>query len=305
MDDATQQFLNSRYGWTIPSNVQTIHQGENETFLITTGEGAFVVRRYRRGHRSVAEIAAEVAWLELLRTHLNVPETVATLSGATLCANKGHAFVVFKALPGRSIYHPTPADYERLGALQRELHEAAGELGREQPRTWAGYGRPVYGHETLIDTPLRSLRHAPFLESQVKVQAETIAATLTELYEQLEPSNTGFVHMDMHFGNIIVVGKDWFVLDFDECGFGPRVLDAGAVRFHAVFEGHLGERWQAFVSGYGGLPKASVLLGSALRAFYAAGKVPNRLDVAGLAKNPAGVVRRYLEHVASELSLLR
>ena len=105
----------------------------------------------------------------------------------------------------------------------------------------------------------------------------------------------------MHFGNIIAANDEWFILDFDECGFGPRILDVGAVRFHATFEKHLDERWQAFLSGYGRMSDEHVLLGSALRAFYAAGKIPKRLDIADLAKNPAGVVRRYLELVAAEL----
>ena len=303
MDDAVQRFLTLEYGWTTP-NVQTIHQGENDTFLVLTGGRAFVVRRYRSRHRSATEIAAELAWLRLLRGRLNVPAVVPTLNGDPFGTDGAHLFVVFVALPGYSIYQPTAADYERLGALQRELHEAADELGR-QPDTWPGHARPVYDRETLIDSPRRALQNAPFLERRDKVQVEKIAEALAELYdEQLEASQPGFIHMDMHFGNVVVVGEKWFILDFDECGFGPRALDAGTVRFHAAFEGHLDARYEAFLSGYGGLPEGAVSLGSGLRAFYAAGKVPARLDIVGLAKNPVGVVQRYFEFIASELEAL-
>ena len=73
-----------------------------------------------------------------------------------------HTFALFKAISGHSIYQPTLAEYERLGALQRELHTVTDELSRRKPETWAGYGRPVYNRETLIDISLRSLLNAPF-----------------------------------------------------------------------------------------------------------------------------------------------
>ena len=86
--------------------------------------------------------------------------------------------------------------------------------------------------------------------------------------------------MGHYFGNVLVNGNVWTLLDFDECGFGFSAFDLGTVRFHAL-AGEQAEGWQAFLAGYGKpRPSAAELkLGAALKMFYTASKLPLRLDI--------------------------
>ena len=47
----------------------------------------------------------------------------------------------------------------------------------------------------------------------------------------------------MHFGNILVDKEDWYLLDFDECGFGYKEFDIGVPRLHLIASGQLEEAW--------------------------------------------------------------
>ncbi len=129
-----------------------------------------------------------------------------------------------------------------------------------------------------------------------------MAEQLRELYAFCNPHKS-FVHADPHFGNVLVNGDVWTLLDFDECGFGFAAFDLGTVRFHARARGQ-DEGWKAFLAGYGEpLPTAPELeLGTAMRIFFAAGKLPLRLDIPEVRNHAAELTQKYLTMTEHELT---
>ena len=54
--------------------------------------------------------------------------------------------------------------------------------------------------------------------------------------------------------------------------------------------------------GYGeNISEAAIRLGTASRIFYMAGKIPLRLDIEPIKKNPDYFIRRYIQYAEEEL----
>ena len=194
---------------------------------------------------------------------------------------QGEAAEVFAAFPyisGNEPDPPTLGDFRRLGQLLRRLHDAAAHVLAEKIEDWLGYQRPTYNLR-VVKSGLESLLQTPLLDRAQKQHCTVLAEQLHELYTVCNPAKS-FVHADLHFGNVLVNGAAWTLLDFDECGFGFSAFDLGTARFHALARGQT-EGGEAFLSGYGEpLPTASELkLGTAMKIFYTAGRLPHRLDV--------------------------
>ena len=295
------KFLRRAYGWPEETEFVELSSGENLHLLARTPEKRFVVRRYRAGVRSEKEIEAELAWMVALRDVLNVPEVVSNVQGKLFTVGDTHTYAAFGFVEGDWL-EPTPQSYRQLGHILRALHDEAPRVAQSQPATWPGWTRPTYDAERLIPRSLKSLLAAPFLTAADKAAFERLADRLEHLWSHL-PTEHSFIHADVHLGNVLEHGNHYTLLDFDECGFGPRAFDVGAARLHPVAAGYVDEVWPAFLKGYGALDDDETRLGTALRFFYMMGKIPQRLDHADL-QNPGERLRRYLGLVEGELEPL-
>lgn len=187
--------------------------------------------------------------------------------------------------------------------MLRQLHEASAHILAAQPSRWPGYRRPTYDVTTTLDEPLARLLATPPLQTPDKLRCASLAEQLRSLYDACAPTPSSFVHADLHFGNVLVADGTWTLLDFDECGFGFHAFDLGTVRFHAKTRGQA-EGWRAFLGGYGEpLPAAAeIQLGTALRMFYTAGKLPLRSDIPELRGQVGRLIERYLSMAERELA---
>ncbi len=95
----------------------------------------------------------------------------------------------------------------------------------------------------------------------------------------------------------------WYCLDFDECGFGHEAFDIGVPRIHLMAADQLDDLWSSFMDGYQcPLTEEAVRVGTSLRLFYMAGKIPKRLDIQDILNNPQKLISRYLSFIDVELS---
>lgn len=170
------------------------------------------------------------------------------------------------------------------------------------PQTWRGYERPIYSEKKIIHEPLQRLLNASFLSNADKHKCIRIAERIQELANLTQLGEKQFVHGDMHFGNILVDKEDWYLLDFDECGFGYKEFDIGVPRLHLIASGQLEDAWGNFMMGYGeNISEAAIRLGTASRIFYMAGKIPLRIDIEPIRKDPGAFIRRYVQYAEKEL----
>ncbi len=256
-------FLAQAYGWNI-NEVVTLHEGENQTYAATTLTGKYVVRRYRKNGTTPAEVNAELEWLAALNGTVPVVPALKTRNGARYTVRGTELYAAFPYFAGDEPDPPTLGDFRRLGQLLRQLHDAAAHVLETKPERWIGRQRPTYDLQ-IVEGALESLLRTPLLDRTDKERCTALAEQLRELYNACNPQKS-FVHADLHFGNVLVNGDVWTLLDFDECGFGFAAFDLGTVRFHTLAR-EQNEGWEAFLVGYGEpLPTAPELrLGTALK----------------------------------------
>lgn len=307
MNFHTKKWLCKQYNLNSLMKVSLLHGGENQTYIFESEKNKFVVRQYRGGRYTAEQIEAEIHWLIAIQKQMLVPEVVVNKSGGWVTSVKKDVgsiqyFVVFRFISGSEILEPKDKDYEKLGSLMRMFHEKTNGVLKRMPQTWRGYERPIYSEKKTIHEPLQRLLHTSFLSYAEKNKCLRIAERIQELTNSTQLGEKQFVHGDMHFGNVLVDEEDWYLLDFDECGFGYKEFDIGVPRLHLIASGQLEEVWGNFMMGYGeNISEAAIRLGTASRIFYMAGKIPLRLDIEPIKKNPGSFIRRYIQYVEEEL----
>ena len=212
-----------------------VAHGENTTFRHDDGDGGHLVRvhrpqRHGRGVDTVAAIRSEIAWLQAIRkdTELAVPEPVAARDGAptVTVAAGGETRVcsVLRWMDGRIHEEsPRPVHLRRLGEAMAGLHN--------QADAWtppADFVRIQWDHETFFghvmvygDTPAAGCWH--LLPSEVRARFRAVDDRMVDLIP--EAGDAGLIHADLHLGNALFHRGAVRLIDFDDCGTGPRLYD--------------------------------------------------------------------------------
>lgn len=304
-----RKYLLDAFDWDPDTSFSLLHSGENTTYRVATMTAKYALRRYRRGSYTVEQVRGELAWVTMLRPFIHVPEIVNNLCGDSIStlsnATEEAHYVVFEFLDGDTILNPTESDYQQLGHVMRTLHDSTDHITEQATVDWEGWARPEYDLPRTIEKPLRCLLEFDVLTSEDKRRCVTIAQTLARRFEILGSSHH-FIHADLHFGNILPTQNGWYCLDFDECGFGHRAIDIGVIRLHlqSLNPDERDKHWFSFKEGYGNtLGEEEARIGTALRIFYMAGKIPMRQDIEELRHNPGDRIRRYLGYIESEIRL--
>lgn len=210
-----------------------------------------MVRHYRTGRYTPAEVTAELECLAALAGTVQVVPALPTRDGERcVVPERGpiEIYAAFAYVTGVEPDPPTASDFEALGAFLRQLHDASVHVLATCSPQWPGYERPSYDFSTTVAGSLEHLLNTPLLDASYKRRCTGLAKRPRGLYGACDAGTKSFVHADLHFGNVLVAAGVWTLLDFDECGFGFHAFDLGTVRFHAKARGQV-EGWRAFLSG--------------------------------------------------------
>lgn len=306
MDESELKFVLESYSWKRSDTAYLLQHVENDTYVVDTSNERYVLRRYRQGRYSEDEIRAELEWMDVLGDFIAVPKVVRNTDHDTVSrfvsGNNELLYAVFEFVDGKEVENPASDDYYNLGRLMRKMHTSADTVLNEVTNTWQGWNRPKYDLEQTVEIPLRNLLDFDALSEDDKRRCTDIAQELRRRFDVLD-SYGQFIHADLHFGNILVTPDRWYCLDFDECGFGHRAIDIGVVRLHLKNRDKSEEHWANFANGYAvEFSREEISLGTAIRIFYMAGKIPKRQDIADLRHEPDARIRRYLGWIESEIS---
>lgn len=210
-------------------------------------------------------------------------------------------YATFEFVDGSIIENPTSSNFYNLGRLMKQVHTSTDSVLNQVTSEWQGWNRPRYDLSYTVEIPLQNLLEFNVLTEDDKARCANIAQELRKRFYVLGLSEQ-FIHADLHFGNILVTPDKWYCLDFDECGFGHRAIDIGVVRLHLKNKDKSEEHWTDFTNGYGvEFSREEISLGTAIRIFYMAGKIPKRQDIEDLRNRPDERIRRYLGWVESEI----
>jgi Ser/Thr protein kinase RdoA (MazF antagonist) len=212
-----------------------VSHGENTTFRHEGPAGRHLVRvhrphRHGRGVDSASAIRSELAWLRAIRggTDLLVPEPLEARDGAptvdATAAGETRTCSVLRWMDGR-IHEESarPVHLHRLGAAMARLHDHAD--GWTPP---AGFVRIRWDHTTFFgDVMVYGETSAAgcwaLLPAQVRTRFEAVALRMSDVMGLAD--DWGLVHADLHLGNALFHRGGVRLIDFDDCGHGPRLYD--------------------------------------------------------------------------------
>lgn len=237
-----------------------VSHGENTTYRHDSTAGRHLVRvhrpqRHGRDVDSAAAIRSELAWLRAIRadTELAVPQPLAALDGSSTvnAAADGETRTcsVLRWMDGR-IHEssPRPVHLRRLGEAMAQLHE--------QADAWtppAEFIRIRWDHETFFgpvmvygDTPAE--RCWDLLPAEVRIRFEGVGRRARPLLEGT--GDVGLVHADLHLGNALFAQHEVKLIDFDDCGTGPRPYELAVALWELRERSDYPAYRDALLSGY-------------------------------------------------------
>jgi Ser/Thr protein kinase RdoA (MazF antagonist) len=226
-----------------------LHRGLNDSYLVETARGRYVLRIYRADWRTADEIAYEIETLEHLgRKGVSVALPVRRRDGDAigwLMAPEGRrAAVLFIHAPGREL-DGSNEDCHRYGRAVASVHGATDDFE-------TSHARFALDLDHLLTEPLAAIR--PFLRHRPADldYVETLVAVVHRRVEALPAAEMdhGFCHGDFHGDNAHIDGDTVTMFDFDCCGPGWRAYDIAVFRWRWGDDEVGDARWAAFLEGY-------------------------------------------------------
>ncbi|MBI0331132.1 phosphotransferase enzyme family protein [Burkholderia plantarii] len=199
-----------------------VQDGINKTYRIDEdGEPPRYLRLYRQFGRSHEEIDFELRLLQALPDMNGVavakpiPKVDGSLLSELIEENESRVACLFDAAEGR-VPESTIQDMKRLGQALATLHNATRQIHLP-------FSRPMNASAIFLDS-ITSLRQTgsrgAVIAQQIESECRDLPATLDRLVLPLGPC-----HGDVWAGNVRLLGERVTFFDFDECGFGPYVMD--------------------------------------------------------------------------------
>jgi Ser/Thr protein kinase RdoA (MazF antagonist) len=276
-----------------------VTHGENTTFRHDSAAGRHLVRvhrpqRHGRDVDSTAAIRSELVWLEAIRadTELAVPEPLSARDGASTvevsAAGETRVCSVLRWMDGR-IHEASarPVHLSRLGDAMARLHHQA-DAWRPPPQ----FVRIRWDHEAFFgDEMVYGVSSAAacwaLLPSEVRTRFEAVAARMVEIMGL--DGDVGLIHADLHLGNALFHRGGVRLIDFDDCGTGPRLYDLAVALWELRERPDYSVFRKALLTGYGALRKIDV---THLDDFIAVRQVAFDLWYTGIGQvNPAFAAR--------------
>ncbi|MGE4611390.1 MAG: phosphotransferase [Paracoccaceae bacterium] len=228
--------------WDIPldATLSLINVAENETYLVEAPDYKAILRLHRIGYHSKRAIESELAWSSALArdTGIETPSAIAGRNAAlvqTVTPNglpSQHA-VLFEFIEGA---HPDESQdlataFHNLGLIAAQTHLHSITWQRPKP-----FERLTWDRDAVFgETPTWSdWRDAPNVTTDLRRILERAQRTVTHrltAYGQ-DAGRYGLIHADMRLANLLLLGDNTCLIDFDDCGFGWFMYDfAAAISF--------------------------------------------------------------------------
>ena len=229
-----------------------VSHGENTTFRHDSSAGRHLVRvhrhqRHGRDIDSVAAIRSELCWLQAIRadTDLFVPEALAARDGATTveasASGETRVCSVLRWMDGRILEGSArPVHLHRLGAAMARLHDHADRWTPPPDFVRIRWDYQTFFEDVMIYGDTSAADCWALLPAEVRTRFESVAVRMATLLPRV--GDKGLIHADLHLGNALFQHGDVKLIDFDDCGTGPRLYEVAV----ALWELRDGPNYLAF-----------------------------------------------------------
>lgn len=252
--------LSSIYDLHDPVACAWLSSGLNAVFRVTAGSDKYVLKIYRAGWRSRAEVLQEFAAVSHLHGKgVRVPVPIALKGGARVWSltvkGRERQAALFTYAGGELVSSPDVASGRLLGRALAEIHNA----------TDGFWDAPVrYDLEQLLTEPAREI--ALFLQNRPgdRRRVEALAAQLRARIRKIVPApDWGYCHGDFRPANVHLdeAANSVITIDFELGGIGLRLYDLAEMQLnlHPLALEHLWgapanenyeQGWAGFLDGY-------------------------------------------------------
>ena len=275
-----------------PAGLRLVKARENVVFRAELPGGPVALRLHRPGYQSAAAIRSELIWTGMLADRgLPVPAPVPTLSGELVHPRGDRLASCVAWLDGDPLgaaETPLAGDREtwrgrmvRVGRLLADLHATSDGLALPE-----GFVRPSWDTDGLLGPdPLWGpfWQNPAFSPADRRIISEARAHAVSRL-DTLAAAGAdyGLIHADVLRENLLDDGTRLAVIDFDDSGFGFRLLDLATAIVQSLEEPMLPVLVEGLCEGYGSrdgfvqpLPQDLALF-VMLRTFASAGWIATR-----------------------------
>ena len=237
-----------------PVECRLLNRGLTDTYLVRAADERYVLRVYRTGWRSDAEVRYELDVLDHLgRKGVPVATPVRRKDGRLLGAVRApegrRQVVLFTYARGKDdrLGRGFVRNATLYGEAVAAIHAATDDFVSRNARF-----RIDLGH--LLDQPLETIRplleHRPDDWHYLAGLAEKLRRRVEDL--PVDALETGFCHGDFHGGNAHLDGTTLTFFDFDCCGPGWRAYDVAVFLWGWSLQRRkkADRLWAAFLKGY-------------------------------------------------------
>ncbi len=219
------------------NEVCLINNEYNATFKVVTKDGQrFALRININSPRSIANLQAEIAWVNFLvaDSRVNVPHPIPSVDGQYFItfnhgSNQGEfKCVLYSWLDGEELGDdPTFEQLRLLGAAMAALH-----LSSKDFQLPADAQLPIF-KDPLWETEDHLLSTKSVLEPDAKaLVAQAITVIKSEIDALYDQHSMQIIHADFHGWNVKWHNNKVAVFDFDDCGFGLPVQDLATAIYY-------------------------------------------------------------------------
>ncbi|MDI1315437.1 phosphotransferase [Prosthecobacter sp.] len=217
-----------------PGELEFLRSSQNHVYLCRRDGEKFILRVSKERHRDLADVEAELAWVEFLSARrVDVCRPIPTLGGeacVALCLDgENHVATCFEHAPGAKI---TPQDiappvYEKLGGVLAQMHTHTLDL----PGNHAAQARAPWHESRLLREDVAGL------QGRLSPQ---FSASLADLIHELQalsvnPKTYGLIHADACLGNCFLEDDRLWIFDFDNSEKGHFIQDFATILYDSIY----------------------------------------------------------------------
>jgi Ser/Thr protein kinase RdoA (MazF antagonist) len=243
----------SHYDIPGPSECTLLVSGYHDTFLVSAGEGRFVLKIYRLGTKTRADVLAEIdALLYLGRKGVRIALPVMRRDGAyawSLSVPGGERqALLFTYARGKSVSALDEASCRLLGRALAGIHSAGSDFdgGPSRFDLEQMLDQPIRMHEPLLRQRPDDWRYLLGLAQRLRERIAGLPAAALDWGFCHGEFNTRHNHLDEETGLVTS-------FDFEGCGPGYRAYDLAVFRFLlGLGKGDPSpeQLWEAYLEGY-------------------------------------------------------
>ena len=208
-----------------------LKRGLNDTYLLETEQERYILRVYRYGWRTKAEIDLELELLYFLhKNNVAISYPIAKRTGGfttAIAAPEGTRYsALFSYAPGKAVDKKINSEQSRrLGEAVASIHEVTNNFK-------SSFSRPELNNAYLLDASVNAIaplyKHKKTDIDYLYNQAEKLKSNLIALNLPKYSPCYGICIGDVHSGNTHFTQLNQPTLfDFDQCGYGWRAFDIG------------------------------------------------------------------------------